>query len=97
MLKLEAGFRKLCVASVQDPDLNVRYATVSQLAVAGQADPPKALELMRHLIEKETDGSVRAAVADGMCAMGIPEVRLSTIADASFRSPALPTALSWES
>mmetsp|Transcript_2625 Transcript_2625/g.7898 ORF Transcript_2625/g.7898 Transcript_2625/m.7898 type:complete len:225 (-) Transcript_2625:26-700(-) len=57
----------------KDPDLNVRYATVSQLAEAGKADPEKALDLLRDLIAHETDSSVRAAVADAFCAIGIPE------------------------
>eukprot|EP00188_Purpureofilum_apyrenoidigerum_P002999 Plantae.Rhodophyta-Purpureofilum_apyrenoidigerum.ctg30456.p1 GENE.Plantae.Rhodophyta-Purpureofilum_apyrenoidigerum.ctg30456~~Plantae.Rhodophyta-Purpureofilum_apyrenoidigerum.ctg30456.p1 ORF type:complete len:225 (+),score=47.60 Plantae.Rhodophyta-Purpureofilum_apyrenoidigerum.ctg30456:63-737(+) len=57
----------------KDPDLNVRYATVSQLAEAGKADPTKALDLLRDLIAHEKDSSVRAAVADAFCAIGIPE------------------------
>uniref|UniRef100_A0A7S2ZH45 Uncharacterized protein n=1 Tax=Rhodosorus marinus TaxID=101924 RepID=A0A7S2ZH45_9RHOD len=66
------GLNLLSMAAM-DPDMNVRYATVSQLSVAGLADPEKTLELLRDLVPKETDMSVKAAAADAMCAIGLPE------------------------
>lgn len=55
------------LAMLRDPDVQVRYASVTQLATAGEHDRARTLEEMRAIIwREEEDPSVRAAAADVM-------------------------------
>jgi HEAT repeat protein len=58
---------------VEDNNVRVRYAAVSQVATLGKEDPQKALTLLRDRMYRESEADVQAAAADAIGALQLTE------------------------
>lgn len=58
---------------IQDNNVRVRYAAVSQIANLGQQNLPKSLELLRNLLVNDPETDVKAAAADALGALKLTE------------------------
>jgi len=61
------------LVAVKDKNAQLRYAAVSQLAVAGKADPQRTLEIVKEIVANDSEPTVQAAAADVITGLGLPE------------------------
>eukprot|EP00184_Porphyridium_aerugineum_P007464 CAMPEP_0184693936 /NCGR_PEP_ID=MMETSP0313-20130426/2029_1 /TAXON_ID=2792 /ORGANISM="Porphyridium aerugineum, Strain SAG 1380-2" /LENGTH=228 /DNA_ID=CAMNT_0027152115 /DNA_START=118 /DNA_END=804 /DNA_ORIENTATION=- len=57
---------------VSDPNPQIRYAAVSQLAVAGKVDANKTFEIMKKIVAEDKEPTVQAAAADVIAMLQLP-------------------------
>ncbi|MDJ1181273.1 HEAT repeat domain-containing protein [Roseofilum sp. BLCC_M91] len=58
---------------VNDGNVRVRYAAVSQLSTVGEADREQSLQILRDRLENDPEIDVKAAAADGIGALHLTE------------------------
>ncbi|MFB6274831.1 MAG: phycobilisome degradation protein NblB [Halothece sp.] len=58
---------------INDSNVRVRYAAVSQMSTVGAVDRQKALELLRDRLLNESEADVQAAAADALGALKLTE------------------------
>ncbi|MBW4522062.1 MAG: HEAT repeat domain-containing protein [Scytolyngbya sp. HA4215-MV1] len=58
---------------IEDNNVRVRYAAVSQVATLGKQDPAKALILLRGRMYRDSEADVQAAAADAIGALQLTE------------------------
>jgi HEAT repeat protein len=58
---------------INDSNVRVRYAAVSQMSTVGTVDRQKALELLRDRLLNESEADVQAAAADALGALKLTE------------------------
>lgn len=58
---------------INDSNVRVRYAAVSQMSTVGAVDRQKALELLRDRLLNESEADVQAAAADALGALRLTE------------------------
>uniref|UniRef100_A0A7S0ZD42 Phycocyanin alpha phycocyanobilin lyase n=1 Tax=Timspurckia oligopyrenoides TaxID=708627 RepID=A0A7S0ZD42_9RHOD len=57
---------------VKDANPQLRYAAVSQLSVAGKADPERSFEILKDIVATDKEPTVQAAAADVISSLKLP-------------------------
>jgi HEAT repeat protein len=64
---------ELIQTAIQDSNVRVRYAAISQMATLGQQNLPLTLEILRRALVEDPEPDVKAAAADAIGALKLTE------------------------